>query len=280
MEAQVRCTRCGEMAVGKFCSSCGARMVPENQRDLFKELMYAVTDLEKRFFYTLKVLLKNPKQIIEEYLSGERAKYFPPIRLFMITLVLGYFWFSVMEDIFTGDRGMYHYLKETFSDAYKPLDPKSDKVFSLENFNFFYDEFMKLMNLFYKFLSALAIPVSTLVTYFVYRAKRWSFVSHLVMNTYLVSMQSLLSLALSPFLVFLPINVIQVGYVGFIPIFLYNVYTHGQLLKGEKSYPYLRSTGVSISLIILYSLANMIFGMILVMYIQSHTGSFYISPNQ
>ncbi len=204
MSEPVSCQRCGELVFGKFCSSCGSRVVPENQRDLFNEFLYAMTDLEKRFFYTLKMLLKNPKEVIEEYLSGERAKYFPPIRLFMITLVLGYFWFSWSEDIFTGDKSMYNYLKKSFVDAYKPMALKEGKVFSQENFDLFYHEFMKYLNLFYKFLSALSIPISAILTYIVYRSRRWSFISHLAINTYLVSMQSLLALALAPILIFLP----------------------------------------------------------------------------
>lgn len=90
------CRNCGAVLAGEYCSQCGQR---EGRGDrgfaaLLGELVGEVFDWDSRFWRTLGPLLLRPGLLTAEYIAGRRARYVPPLRLY---LIISFFMFLVMS---------------------------------------------------------------------------------------------------------------------------------------------------------------------------------------
>jgi hypothetical protein len=93
---RANCRNCGAALAGEYCSRCGQR---EGRRDrgfaaLLGELLGELFDWDSRFWRTLGPLLLRPGFLTAEYIAGRRARYVPPLRLY---LIISFFMFLVMS---------------------------------------------------------------------------------------------------------------------------------------------------------------------------------------
>ena len=86
------CRNCGTVLQGPYCHVCG-----QHGHDPLRSFGHAVEDvfesfwhLDGRVFATLRDLLV-PGRLAAAYLDGRRARYLPPLRLFLILTVLTFF---------------------------------------------------------------------------------------------------------------------------------------------------------------------------------------------
>jgi hypothetical protein len=95
-----RCENCGAAVSGKYCGSCGQRReAPVHTLWHFTQLAAEdVTHADSRLWSTLAALLFKPGHLTREFLSGRRARYLPPVRLY---LVLSVVFFLVMSAVQT-----------------------------------------------------------------------------------------------------------------------------------------------------------------------------------
>ena len=90
MQEQV-CKNCGNHFTGKFCNNCGEKVYNEHSksfRHLFEEAFHFLTHLDSKFLKSVKLLLFRPGFLSVEFCRGVRKKYFKPISLFLIGVVL------------------------------------------------------------------------------------------------------------------------------------------------------------------------------------------------
>jgi hypothetical protein len=107
------CRNCGTPLTGRFCAACGQEDLPDRLtlRDLLRESWEAVTSLEGRVLQSFAYLFFDPGFLTQEYLSGRRARWLSPMRMYLIVSVV-YFglqsltgWGGVDFDIdVTGDN--------------------------------------------------------------------------------------------------------------------------------------------------------------------------------
>jgi Protein of unknown function (DUF3667) len=104
------CRNCGTPVTGEYCSQCGQREGRAEQRflDLAGELTGDVVDLDSRFWRTLLLLVFRPGVLSAEFIAGRRARYLPPLRLYLIIsfimfLVIS---FDTANVITTGDESV------------------------------------------------------------------------------------------------------------------------------------------------------------------------------
>jgi Protein of unknown function (DUF3667) len=81
-----RCENCGAPVSACYCSACGQRVEPP-VHSLWHFAKLACEDLthaDSRLWRTLTALLFKPGYLTREFLSGRRARYLPPVRLYLV----------------------------------------------------------------------------------------------------------------------------------------------------------------------------------------------------
>ncbi|MDP1843455.1 MAG: DUF3667 domain-containing protein [Sediminibacterium sp.] len=97
------CLNCNAVVQGRFCHVCGQQNI-EPREGFWNMLTHFVFDLfhfDGKFFSTIKFLLFKPGYLSQEHLSGRRADYLHPIRMYIFTsafFFLLFFSFNNMED--------------------------------------------------------------------------------------------------------------------------------------------------------------------------------------
>jgi hypothetical protein len=83
------CANCGTVLLGPYCHACGQptkhfiRHIPS----VLKDLLDGLFSIDSRILRTLAVLLFRPGRLTMEYVAGRRARYTPPLQLYLIISV-------------------------------------------------------------------------------------------------------------------------------------------------------------------------------------------------
>ncbi len=88
--AHAECGNCGATLMGPYCFRCGQH-VHESARSvsaLLHDSWHVVTHIDGRFWQTLYILLLKPGRLTKEYFAERRARYLPPVRLYLVLSVL------------------------------------------------------------------------------------------------------------------------------------------------------------------------------------------------
>ena len=84
------CANCGAILQGDWCHDCG-QLAEDFHRSVVRLIMEAVeglTHLDGRFWRTAPGLLIKPAKLTRDYIDGHRAAQIPPLRLFLVVLLL------------------------------------------------------------------------------------------------------------------------------------------------------------------------------------------------
>ncbi len=84
------CLNCGEKLLGPYCSECGQPSVDLRRplRELARNFFEDILNLDTRLLRAIGPLLLRPGFLTREYLAGRRARYSPPLRLFLIATLV------------------------------------------------------------------------------------------------------------------------------------------------------------------------------------------------
>jgi len=84
------CGNCGATLMGPYCFDCGQHR-HESARSvsaLFEDAWHVATHIDGRFWQTLYILLFKPGKLTKEFFAERRARYLPPVRLYLVLSVL------------------------------------------------------------------------------------------------------------------------------------------------------------------------------------------------
>jgi hypothetical protein len=89
-QASTTCFNCGTALLGPFCPNCGQKSVPLNPRlsDVLHEFFHELLHLDGRLFRSLRQLLLAPGFLTREQFDGRRARWVPPVRMYLVFSVL------------------------------------------------------------------------------------------------------------------------------------------------------------------------------------------------
>ena len=76
--------------MGPYCFNCGQH-VHDSARSisaLFHDAWHIATHVDSRFWQTLYILLLKPGRLTKEYFAEKRARYLPPVRVYLVLSVL------------------------------------------------------------------------------------------------------------------------------------------------------------------------------------------------
>jgi len=84
-----QCLNCGADFHGPFCAACGQRFVPANPTvvEIAGDAWHELSGYDGRVASTLRGLL-HPGRLTRDYLRGQRARYLPPVRVYLIVSVV------------------------------------------------------------------------------------------------------------------------------------------------------------------------------------------------
>ena len=83
------CDNCGTQVSGRYCTGCGQKLEPP-MHSLWHFSQVAAEDLthaDSRLWRTLAALMFKPGFLTREFLVGRRARYLPPVRLYLVLSV-------------------------------------------------------------------------------------------------------------------------------------------------------------------------------------------------
>ncbi len=204
----------------RFCANCGAKIVDErlSLKGTWEEFIGPFFSWDNNFWRTFLGLFKNPKEVLEAYISGARKKYFQPFSYIILyaTVAVFFYKFFPMEPIID--------FSEDFSKGYNTTE-NPNKIPTIDM-----KQFMESLMGYYNFLILLFIPLYALTSYLVYNQKKHNFFEHLVFNSYLQTNLGFISLLLQVILVNTLGMPFQVYSLLFIVIFItFTLYALKQL---------------------------------------------------
>ena len=112
--AAPHCDNCGASVAGRYCGNCGQRFeAPVHSLGHFLSVAFEdVTHADSRLWRTLAALLFKPGYLTHEFLAGRRARYLPPVRLYLVLSVVFFLCASLLHpkaevvQIGTADSGL------------------------------------------------------------------------------------------------------------------------------------------------------------------------------
>ena len=99
--ATARCDNCGAAVSGHYCAACGQRLEAPVQSlwHFTREATEDLTHTDSRLWRTLGALLFRPGYLTREFLAGRRARYLPPVRLYLVISVVFFLWASAVHHV-------------------------------------------------------------------------------------------------------------------------------------------------------------------------------------
>jgi hypothetical protein len=100
------CQNCGAALAGRYCSACGQRAdvaIPSLGR-LVGDALGDVFNFDSRLWRSLATLAVHPGRLTNCYLQGQRARYTPPFRMYVITSLTFFVVFSLVRSLTAADE--------------------------------------------------------------------------------------------------------------------------------------------------------------------------------
>jgi len=84
------CGNCNAPLTGPYCAQCGqhAHGSARTLGALLHDAWHVITHVDSRFWSTLGLLLTRPGQLTLEYFADHRARYVPPVRLYLVISIV------------------------------------------------------------------------------------------------------------------------------------------------------------------------------------------------
>ncbi|MDR6990673.1 DUF3667 domain-containing protein [Luteimonas sp. 3794] len=90
-DATTHCPNCGAPLYGAYCAACGQPRLRDADRrfmHLLRQVFGALTNLDNRVWRSFRALFFRPGLLSADYIAGRRARWLPPISLFVIANLL------------------------------------------------------------------------------------------------------------------------------------------------------------------------------------------------
>ena len=93
------CGNCGSELNGEYCSKCGQRNVEMKLpfKEILRELIEELLSFDSRLFHSIIPFLLKPGVLTMEYISGRRAHYISPFKIYFFMSFLYFFTTAMVE---------------------------------------------------------------------------------------------------------------------------------------------------------------------------------------
>ena len=177
------CQNCNTALQGKYCSNCGQSSETHkiDGHYLWHDVQHGLLHFDKGILFTTKELFTRPGNSIREFLEGKRVKHFQPISLVLVL---------------AGIYGLlFHFFKINMFENYVVASGSGERV---GHINEAIEKMSEWIGQHYSILALLQIPIFTIGTYLCFRKSGYSFVEHLIINTFLIGQRLILHIITFP----------------------------------------------------------------------------------
>jgi hypothetical protein len=178
----VTCKSCGTLFRGKYCNNCGEKVYHAHDKKIshfIEEAFHFITHFDNKFFRSFWLMFARPGFVAAEYCEGRRKKYFSPVNMFLLGVVI-YLLFPVLQGLnisfsnhIANNNSMHLYFVQTLAE-HKAVA----RQISLEQLA---EKFNNLSPKFSKVLLLVLIPLTGLVLALLFRRKKKYFFDHLML---------------------------------------------------------------------------------------------------
>lgn len=208
------CKNCGYQFVGNFCNRCGEKVYTSHDRSILHFLedgVHFITHFDGTLFNSVRTIFGKPGQLSVDYCNGIRKRYFRPLSLFMLLVVL-----YLIFPMFTGLNMpvKYHFTQELYGQY---ALQKAEHYFQTHNITKaqFEQKFAAKSEKTSKFLLFIIIPLSAIPLYLFGWKKRRYFFDHLLLATEINCFYLIYAFFLLPIFISLLALIQQVLHVHF-----------------------------------------------------------------
>ncbi len=176
METTQSCPACKRQTTTDYCPHCGEFQHPKrfSLGTVLGDIPNAVVNFEKGLLHTIKSLVIRPGETLREYFAGARSKHYRPLNFVFLVGGLYTLLFSLANI-----QGVL-----TTANAQNTSE---------------WDLFIEEQSLQYQaFLLLLQLPIFSLVTWLVFRKRKYYYGEHLIGNAYMVGEISIYQLIMFP----------------------------------------------------------------------------------
>lgn len=204
MEAATHtCNHCGNQFTGNYCNVCGEKVYHDHHKTighLLEEVIHFITHFDGAFFKTIKSVFIHPGLVSSEYVKGIRKKYFKPVSLYLLCVVV-YLLFPFFKGL---NMEFYSYTNKN-SEYQRITMPAAKQKAINRNLSFEvlakkYDEKSGKVS---KILLLLYLPLTALLLSGLYFKQRRYFFDHFILSAELNSFLVAFGFLILPFSLYL-----------------------------------------------------------------------------
>jgi len=178
------CINCGSPLSGNFCSTCGEKVFSEHDKTIghfLHEAFHFLTHLDGKFLTSLKAVFSKPGLLSLEYSKGIRKKYFKPVSLFLVGVII-YLLFPLLQGLnmsFSENVNTFSHLRMGVVKE-MAVSKAAKKNISLEELAEHYDAKSPKVS---KIMLLLLLPFTTFLLWMLFFRKRTYLFDHLMLGT-------------------------------------------------------------------------------------------------
>ncbi len=240
----MNCKNCNHILENdaQFCDNCGGKIIVQRItfKQLFLEFFINVFGVDSKFFLTLRKMVTNPDEVINEYLSGVRKRYVNPFAFLAVgaglsLLVFNYFAddFIVINNSIQSDQ--INELKQKAEldlSSLKNIDEKQFQKLEIEKKTAqmqlkFMSGWMQFTLRYYNLLTFVFLLIYAILSKWTYR-KPHNFGEHVVMNAFIYGFLNYITLLFFFFAILLHPSIYSYSIFAYI---LYYMYAFGKFYK-------------------------------------------------
>ncbi|MEN9457941.1 MAG: hypothetical protein RL135_515 [Bacteroidota bacterium] len=225
------CKNCSKHFEGNFCSFCGQKKYTDKDKSLahiFEEALHFLTHFEGSFFTSIKTILFYPGKLAVEYCAGIRKKYYKPISLFFMVVII-----YLLNPMYSGLNQEYRYFKDNnvYGSMAKAAIVKKMANASITETDLMVEYGQKSKSLSKVLLFVFILSSTVFLSLLYYKQHKWLF-DHVILATEINTIFILLIFILFPLLMLLIGTIFRIdedvisdeffALISFIAFFTYN----------------------------------------------------------
>ncbi len=210
MEPTSHCRNCKAPLQGDYCGQCGQKHHTERftAKGFFISFIQILTNFESGFWYTMKMMLIAPAQVVDDFVSGKTRPYYHPLRYTFIIVGI-----SVLLNLYFG---VFEIIANEFNSALISGDVELTEEARKSS-----ARTQEAMAPFMNLIPLLLIPFVSFFSARLFRKGHYNYGEHLILNTFVLGQATVVGLPFS----LLSVYLFQTSaYALTISVFLWGLY--------------------------------------------------------